>query len=134
MGDNVSPGDLVFLTQAYERYMYERNPHLRISFVNRIAKLEDIIDWESERGQKIKKARLESGKWKDLPLEDNKYIFSIYYHELVGRNGKFGVIERGVPLFSKDPKTGEAFFVKIPSWIYHEMQQKCETFDVELKD
>lgn len=127
---DVKPGDLVFLTQAYESYVFARNPKLTISLVNRLAKLEEIIDWNSDKGQKIKKAREETDKWKDLPLEECKYIFSIYYHELDGRKEKKGVVERGMPLFEKDPKTGESFFVKVPDWIYKEISKKCETFKV----
>ena len=127
---DIKPGDLVFLTQEYESYVYERNPKLKLSLVNRLAKLEDIIDWDSPKGVKIKELRLKSGKWKDLPLEDNRYIFSVYYHDVDGRNGKQGVIERGVPLFSKDPKTGMAFFTKVPEWVYKELARKCETFEV----
>lgn len=131
MKEEVSIGDLVFLTQAYENYVYKRNPDLRVGLVNRIAKLENIIDWESNRGKKIKQARLKTGKWKDLPLEDSKYIFSIYYHDLIGRKGQRGVIERGVCMFSKDPESGELFFEKIPYWIYKEIQKKSLDFEVE---
>lgn len=129
--DDIHPGDLVFLTQAYEQYMYRKKPDLKVSFVNRLAKLEEIIDWDSEKGQKIKKARVDSGKWKGLPLEDNRYLFSIYYHDLMGRGGKRGVIGRGVPMFSKDPETGADFFEKIPDWIYKEIRKQCERFEVE---
>lgn len=131
--DDLRPGDLVFLTQAYERYLYERNPNLRLSFVNRLAKLMEIIDWDSDKGQAIKAARISSGKWKDLPLEDNRYLFSIFYHDVVGKNGQQGVVERAVPMFSKDPKTGEPFFQKVPDWIYREILKPCERFSVELK-
>ena len=130
--EDVKPGDLVFLTQEYENYVYERNPKMTLSLVNRLAKLEEIIEWNSPKGQKIKELRLKSGKWKDLPLEDNKYMFSIYYHEIVGRNDKLGVIEPE-PLFSKDPKTGAPFFVKVPDWIFQEIQKKCKTFEVQDK-
>jgi hypothetical protein len=127
------PGDLFFLTNAYQDYVFQRTGRLKVSMVNRIAKLEQIIDWGSETGKKIKDARLKTGKWKDLPLEDNKYIFSVYYHDLKGRNNQTGVVERGVPLFSKDPKTGSPFFVKIPDWIFKEIQKKCVTFEVQDK-
>ena len=76
---DIKPGDLVFLTQEYESYIYARNPKMKLSLVNRIAKLEEILDWDSPKGKKIKELREKSGRWKDLPLEDNKYIFSIYY-------------------------------------------------------
>lgn len=128
---DIQRGDLVFLTQAYEEYMYSKNPNLKVSLVNRIAKLEDTIDWESERGKTIKAARIRSGKWKDLPLEDNRFIFSIYYPELTGRNNRRGVVERGVPMFSCHPSTGAPFFEKIPDWLYKEIIKKCETFGVK---
>ncbi|HMB31065.1 MAG TPA: hypothetical protein VKN82_04505 [Desulfohalobiaceae bacterium] len=131
---DIRPGTLVFLTQAYEEYVYKRNPKLQVSLVNRIAKLEEIIDWNSPKGKKIKAAREKSGKWKNLPLEDNKYIFSVYYHDIEGRGGKKGVIERGVPLFSKHPETKELFFMPIPEWIYRDIMKQCESFDVELKE
>lgn len=130
---DVKEGDLVFLTQAYEKFMYERNPRLRASLVNRLAKLEEIIDWKSPKGRKIKEARIKSGKWKGLPLEDNRYIFSVFYPDLIGRGGQKGVISRGVPLFSKDPVTGEPFFQKVPDWFYREITQQCERFDVEVR-
>jgi hypothetical protein len=126
----MEPGELFFLTSAYERYVLQRTDKLKVSLVNRIAKLEQIIDWDSESGKRIKDARIKSGKWKDLPLEDNKYIFSVYYHDLRGRNNQEGVIERGVSMFSKDPKTGEPFFIKMPGWIFKEIQMKCVTFEV----
>jgi hypothetical protein len=129
--DDIKPGDLVFLTQAYEQYMYRKKPDLKVSFVNRLAKLEEIIDWDSDKGQKIKQVRLDSGNWKDLPLEDNRYLFSIYYHDLKGRKGKKGVIGRGVPMFSKDPETGADFFEKVPDWIYRDIRKQCERFDVQ---
>jgi len=128
---DVKPGDLVFLTQEYESYIYARNPKLKLSMVNRIAKLEEVIDWDSPKGKKLKDLREKSGKWKDLPLEDNKYIFSVYYYDLEGRGGKSGVAERGVPMFSKDPKSGAPFFVKIPDWIFKEILRKCETFEIQ---
>jgi len=129
---DIVPGDLVFLTQDYENYVYERNPKMKLSLVNRIAKLESIIDWDSPKGKTIKTARLKSGKWENLPLEDNKYLFSVYYHDLIGRKGKKGVIEKGVPLFSEDPKTKNPFFIKCPDWIYKEILKKCEEFEVQL--
>jgi hypothetical protein len=132
MAEDIKPGDLVFLTQDYENYVYTRNPKMSIGLVNRLAKLEEIIDWNSPKGQKIKEFRVQSGKWKDLPLEDNKYIFSIYYHDIIGRNDKAGIIEPE-PMFSKDPKTGAPFFVKVPDWIYQEILKKCKTFEVEHK-
>ena len=130
---DIKPGDLVFLTQEYESYIYERNPKLKIGMVNRLAKLEDIIDWDSPKGKKIKELRLKTNKWKDLPLEDCRYLFSVYYHDIEGRDGKSGVAERGVCLFNKNPKTGAPFFVKVPDWIYREINKKCETFTVQDK-
>jgi hypothetical protein len=130
----MNTGDLFFLTQAYERYVFERNPNLRVSLVNRMARLEEIIDWDSDKGKRIKAERLKTGKWENLPVEDNKYVFSVYYHDLMGRNGKKGVVQRGVCLFSKDPKTEEPFFEKIPDWLYREITKKCETFTIEDRD
>lgn len=130
---NVKPGDLFFLTQEYESYVYARNPKLKLSLVNRLAKLEEILDFSSPKGKKIKELREKSGKWKDLPIEDNKYIFSIYYHDVDGRNSQKGVIERGVPMFSKDPKTGAPFFIPVPDWLYRELIKKCEVFEVQDK-
>ena len=101
----MKPGELFFLTEAYEKYVHDRNPEFKLRLVNRLAKLEEIIDWRSEKGQKIKQARIDSGKWEGLPLEDNRYIFSVYYHDVPGRDGEKGTVERGQPMFSKDPKT-----------------------------
>lgn len=134
MSTDFQQGDLVFLTEAYERYMYERNPKVQISFVNRLARIEDVIDWDSPRGQKIKDLRMKSGKWEGLPLEDNKYLLSIFYHDLKGRGGQQGVIEQSVPSFSRHPKTGDPLFVKIPDWIYKYLMSKCQTFDVETRE
>jgi len=113
--------------------VYTKNPSFKIPLVNRLAKLEAIIDWESDSGKLVKKVRKESGKWLNLPSEDCKYIFSIYYHELKGRRGEVGVVERGVPLFSKDPKTELPFFVKVPEWILQQILKKCESFNVVSK-
>jgi len=132
--DDALPGDIVILTQAYEDYVYKSNPRLSVSLVNRLAKLEDIIDWESEKGKIIKEARIKSGKWGGLPIEENKYILSIFYHELTGRNGKRGVIQRGVSVFKEDPKTGTRFFEKVPGWLYKEILRDCVKFDVEKKE
>lgn len=131
---NVVAGDIVILTQAYEAYMFKRNENLRVALVNRLAKVEEIIDWNSEKGHKIKAAREKSGKWGNLPIEDNKYILSVYFHDLIGRNGKRGVIQRGVPMFSRDPESGTPFFERVPDWIFKEIAKKCETFDVELEN
>jgi hypothetical protein len=132
--DGLCPGTLFFLTDAYDHYWSKRNPTKSIRFINRLAKLEEVIDWESEKGKQIKTARIKSGKWASLPLEDNRYIFSIYYPELLGRNGKPGVIERGVPLFSKDPESGKPFFVPVPDWLFKEIAKQCEKFGVEWKN
>ena len=130
--EEVMPGDLVFLTQEYENYVCKRNPKMTLGLVNRLAKLEEIIDWNSPKGKEIKELRLKSGKWDKLPLEDNKYMFSIFYHELIGRNNKPGVIAPE-PLFGKDPETGAPFFIKVPDWIYKEILKKCKTFEVEKR-
>ena len=132
--DDLKPGDLVFLTSAYDDYIHKRTPDLKISMVNRLAKLEEIIDWGSEKGKIIKAARQKSGKWDNLPLEDNKWVFSVFHHELTGRKNQPGVIARGVCIFSADPATGDKFFQKIPDWIYKEISKKCFTFGVSLKD
>jgi hypothetical protein len=129
---DLKPGDLVFLTQEYENYVFSHNPKLSISLVNRLAKLESIIDWDSPSGKKIKELREKSGKWKDLPLEDNKYIFSIYYHDLEGRKKQKLVVEK-TPMFGKDPKTGAPFFIKVPCELFKEITKKCESFEVQDK-
>lgn len=127
---DVKVGDLVFLTEAYENFIMSHNPLLRVSLVNRLAKVEDIIDWDSDKGKRIKEARLKTGKWDNLPLEDCRYILSVFYHDLEGRNGKKGVIERGVCLFSVDPKTKKSFFQKVPDWVYQEIMKKAVQFEV----
>ena len=141
--DDFKAGDLVFLTQAYENYLYERNPKLTIptelrpagiKFANRMAKIEDIIDWNSPKGKKVRELRVKSGKWKALPMDDCKFLVSTYFYELKGRKGEQGVAERGQPMFSRDPDTGAQFFVKVPDWIYKELIKKCETFEVQDKD
>ena len=143
MDEQLKAGDLVFLTQEYENYLYERNPKLTIptehrpgglKLVNRLAKIEEIIDWDSPKGRKIRELRAKSGKWKSLPMDDCKYLVSTYFHDLVGRNGEHGVAERGQPMFSKHPDTGVPFFKKVPDWIYKEIVKKCETFDVQDKN
>ena len=136
----IKAGDLVFLTQDYENYIYERNPRMTIptehrpagiKLVNRLAKIEEIIDWDAPKGQKLLELRKKSGKWKDLPIMDCKYIVSVYYHDLKGRNGENGVAERGQPMFSHDPVTGVPFFVQVPDWVLKEILKKCETFDIQ---
>lgn len=130
--DELKSGDLLFLTKAFEDYFRKKNPTSKISLVNRLAKLEEIIDWGSDKGIAIKKAREMSGKWKNLSIEDNKYIISIFYHDLIGRNKERGVVERGKPMFRTDPVTKAPFFEKVPDWIYRDIMKQCETFSVEL--
>ncbi len=134
MEENIKAGDLLFLTESFHKYISKKFPDSKIILTNRIAKLEEIIDWESVKGKSIKAARLKSGKWKNLPIEENKYIVSIYYHDLTGRKGQKGVAERAVPMFRYHPKSGKPFFVKIPDWIYKEINKKCEHFRVELEE
>ena len=134
MDKDIKPGDLVFLTRAFDAYIRKKNPSSKVSLINRLAKVEEIIDWDSEKGRRIKRAREESGKWNGLPIEDNKYVLSIYYHDLVGRQGQRGVAERGVPMFKSHPESGVPFFEKVPDWVFKEIIKKCETFDVVLKD
>ena len=134
MNEDIKSGDLLFLTEAFNDYIHEKHPSSKVVLTYRLAKLEEIIDWDSNKGKKIKPARVLSGKWKDLPLEENKYIISVYYHDLVGRKGENGVAERGVAMFRFHPKTGAPFFERVPDWIYKEIMKKCETFDVELKE
>jgi hypothetical protein len=128
------PGDLVCITKAYELYIKRSNPFISATLENRLAKIEEIIDWESEKGKIIKEARLKTGKWEKLPLEDNKYILSVYYPELIGRKGEKGVIERGVPFFSKDPVTGAPFFFKLPDWMFKEIALKCQEMQISWKN
>ena len=134
MEQELKPGDLLFITSHFDKYVREKNPKLTVSLVNRLAKLEEIIDWSSDKGRRIEQARFMSGKWKDLPMEDCKYVISIFYHDIKGRHGEMGVAERGVPMFKNNPKTGDPFFEKVPDWIFKEILKKCETFDVELKN
>jgi len=134
MSDDIKSGDLLFLTGAFDIYFHEKHKGSKIVLVNRLAKLEEVIDWDSPKGKIIKTARIKSGKWKNLPLEENKYIISIYYHDLIGRNSERGVVERGVAMFRSHPKTGIPFFEKVPDWMYKEIMKKCEEFDVELKE
>ena len=154
MDNDTKPGDILLLTQSYEEYVRSRIPDLSVILLNRLAKLEDIIDWETDRGQKIKSARIASGKWDDLPLEENKFIVSIYYPELTGRKGQKGVVE-STSLFQFDPITRSPFFVKledsmvqaitargkyvvddtvyyVPDWVAAELVKKPATFNVDL--
>lgn len=131
---DLKPGDLLFLTKAFEEYFLSKHKDSTLSLVNRLAKLEDIIDWSSPKGQQIKQARIASGKWKDLPLEENKYIVSVYYHDIVGRKNQKGLAERGVCMFQHHPVSGHAFFNKVPDWIYREILKQCETFNVEKQE
>lgn len=124
------PGDLIFLTRNYNEYFHSKKRVSDIVLTNRLAKIEEIIDWNSDKGKKIKAARIESGKWADLSLEDCRYLISIYYPELKGRKGQLGVVERGVPMFQCNPKTGQAFFEKIPDWLFKEILKKCEAFEI----
>lgn len=134
MEEKFNPGDLLFLTVSYDRYLRNKHPDLKVSMVNRLAKLESIIDWDSPKGQLIYGLRVKSGKWNKLPIKDNKYILSVYYHDVQGKKGQVGTIERGVPMFGCNPKTKAPFFHKVPDWIYGEIMKQCEDFDVELKE
>jgi len=138
--DEIKAGDLVFLTQEYEDYVYKRNPKLtvpteyrpsNVRFTNRLAKIEEIIDWNSPKGMKILELRKKSGKWINKPVEDCKYMVSVYYHDMKGRKGEQGVAVRGQPMYSRDPDTNAPFFVKVPDWIFREIAKKCETFEIQ---
>jgi len=131
---DVKPGDLLMLTAAYDAFVRARNPRLALVLTNRLAKLEEIIDWESPKGRLIKETRIKSGKWAKLPLEENRYIVSVFYPDVTGRNGKIGVAERGVPLFRFHPETREPFFIRMPDWVARELTKGCETFSVEPRD
>jgi len=133
MSEKLKSGDLLFLTSAFNEYFHKKHKDSKLILTNRLAKLEEIIDWESKKGKLIKAARVKSGKWKKLSIEDNKYIISIFYHDLVGRNGQKGVCERGVPMFHCDPETEERFFEKVPEWMFREIMKKGEEFGVVLE-
>ena len=90
MSNDIKSGDLLFLTGAFNAYFHKKHKNSKIVLTNRLAKLEEIIDWGSEKGKKIKAARIKSGKWKNLSIEENKYIISIFYHDLTGRGGQKG--------------------------------------------
>jgi hypothetical protein len=126
----VKDGDLVYLTKAFDVYMHRKHSAITTRFENCLAKVEEILDWGSDKGQKIKAARLKTGKWANLPMEDCKYILSIYHMDLIGRGGQHGLIERGVPVFSKHPETREPFFEKVPDWFYKEVMKKCISLDI----
>jgi len=128
----MKPGDLFFLTKHFDAYMRKKHPTLSVLLTNRIAKLEEIIDWNTEKGRNIRLVREKTGKWKDLNQDDCKYVMSIFYHDLRGRNGQPGVIERGVAMFQNDPETGQPFFEPMPDWVFKEIMKKCEIFKVEL--
>jgi len=134
MGEELKAGDLVMLTRFYDEYVHRRNPTLNTILTNRLAKIEEIIDWNSPKGRFIRDARVKSGKWQDLPIEENKYLMSVYYPDLTGRKGQKGVVERGLAMFRCDPKSGAPFFEKVPDWLYQEIQKKCETFMVGRVD
>jgi hypothetical protein len=131
---DVKPGDLVFLTSEYDAYIKSKHPSLKIVITNRLAKVEKIIDWQSPEGKLIYKARLDSHKWDGIKITDCKYILSVYYPDIKGRNGESGTVERGLPMFMISPKSGKLFFVKAPDWLYKEILKVCETFMVEKKD
>jgi len=132
--DDLQPGDLLFLTADYDKYVRGKHKDLKIILTNRLAKLEEIIDWSSPKGKIIKEAREKSGKWENLPIEECKYLITIYYHDLKGRKGQSGVTERCIPLFRTHPRTNEPFFLKAPDWVYKDIMSKCQSFDVQLKE
>lgn len=129
--EELKSGDLVFFTAEYEKYIYDKNPKISIPLVNRIGKIEEIIDWDSEKGRIIKEAREKNGKWDSLPIEDCKYVVSVFYPDLVGRKGQKGVVERGMCIFEKSPHNDLPFFKKVPDWFFREIKKKCESFEVE---
>lgn len=130
---DVKPGDLLMLTEAYDAFVRSRNPKLNLILTNRIAKLESVIDWTSPEGALLKEARVKSGKWVNLPLEENRYVISVFYPDVAGRGGKVGVAERGVSVFRYHPETRAPFFLKMPEWVSKELTKGCEKFSVEKK-
>jgi len=133
MSEKLKSGDLLFLTSAFNDYFHKRHKDSKLILTNRLAKLEEIIDWDSKKGKLIKAARIKSGKWKKLSIEDNKYLISIFYHDLVGREGQKGVCERGVCMFQCDPETKAPLFCKVPEWMFREIMKKGEEFGLVLE-
>jgi hypothetical protein len=129
--EEIKPGDLVYLTRHFDVYMRRKGPKVDVIYSNRIGKLEEILDWESEKGRLIKQGRINSGKWTGLPMDSCKYLVTVYYPELIGRKGEKGVIEPCVPMFRYHPKTEEPFFEKLPDWFFNALVKAPVTFNVE---
>jgi len=134
MSSDIRAGDIVYLTKAYDEFVRAKNPYLPTILTNKLAKVEEIIDWGTEKGRTIKEARLKSGKWKGLNQDDCRYMLSVYHPDMPGRNGQPGVVERGSPMFERHPETGEPFFIRVPGWYHEELMRQCLNFDVKKKN
>jgi len=127
--NTIVPGDLVFFTVVYDIWLHKRNPTHHHVMANRLARLEQIIDWDSETGKVIAEARKSHMRsWVGLDPLQCKYIFTVYYPELPGRDGKSGAIACGVPMFAEHPVSKKPFFIPVPEWLSKQLIKPLDQF------
>ena len=80
-------GDLVFLTMAAHDWLCRKNKDFSVPFSGRIARIMEVIDWESEVGKEILEKRELSGKWGEYRTEDFKYVIEVYLPEIQTSTG-----------------------------------------------
>ena len=127
-------GDLVFFTRAAELWMRETRPTSPVGFITgKLARVAEVIDWESERGRTIKASRDKLEKWSTIPnADDYRFVLDIFFPEMPSgeEQGAFGlVLPDVVPEFfsnvegSEDPlplflKTTNTFQERLQKGLY----------------
>lgn len=75
-------GDVVFLTMAGHDFISRNKKDFNIPTSGRIAKILEIMDWNSERGKKVLAERKKVPMWIGKVAEDYKYVLLVYYPDL----------------------------------------------------
>ena len=109
--------DLVYITSAgHEWICRTKGPAAGALFlVGRVAIVQDVYDWTSDRGRAVLDKRRSTGKWEALDPLLFKYVLMIMFPEL-SSNGKLGM---GLPevMPYMHPLSGgtQPLFLKYPS-------------------
>lgn len=127
-------GMLVVLTRHLDMWYKQLTSEFNVQIANRLGKIVKIIDWDTDEGKIILKAREETGKWNNLDSKSFKYVVKIFYPELVIKSSNKVMIEEVLPL--RFPGTEALFFFPVPKWMSTELVKnaKKQTFSVVEKN
>lgn len=112
-----SVGELVYITPAGHEWMCRSQKYQggRLILAGRTAIIQDIYNWEDERGKAVLANREKNGKWTGLSSTDFKYVLLVLFPEL-SLDGKDGIglpdvvplnhprMELASPIFKSYPK------------------------------